>query len=624
MAILCAEISSPSGTRYVSLGQYCTRPDDTPSNVLFDPRLVDVIYERALTFPVWTRGGTGSAISSVELVNADGALDSWLGEAWKDRRILFRSVAPRAAYSTATLVGSVIIERIEAAALNRVRFVCRSTLERIAKNITNAYTVGINNIQVRSQSKPMSLGRVRWSDPRPQRVASGFVKGLYDVADDLFEELLEVRQRGALESRNDSPLLTGGGYFEDQFEGRGFLFGTQNYRLAAEVRGTVRREATITTNPTFPTATAGVPDGWTVTVDGDSTVDYLGAGAVQLKGENATCRLEQAHTMVTGARYQIEVGVTETTNSLLDITYGGTALRRVGDIVGRTIICSFTAAAGVTMLGVGIAVGVTATATISAIRVFRIHRIDSLSEMMRFVAIARLGLVEDDIDLTAAAAIEATSAYRLAFASTGDVNGDVLLKRAALSYGAGLFQDRFGKLRPARLKAPATSADFELSEWQVPSILGYTADTADGLSTRLNYGRNYAVHSDEDMTGITDQALRADLGREVRTVTTTVSLHSSYAGDAAKRDPLDSLLSEQSDAQAEIDRICGLYTVPRCFISIRARVDSAETAYTIEPGQTVRLTHRRYGLSAGRNFLVVMARSTFTTGSIDLMLWGAA
>lgn len=613
--IFCASLDAPGGMRYTANEPYATHPTDTPADELFLGNLVVVVCERAVSFQHWSRQNTGAAISVVEHINRDGALDSWLNENWKGVRINFAIVEPRAAWSTSQQIASVVIERIETGENTRLRHVCRSAMEHMSKAVTRTYGISTFNEQLRNQTQPLVLGRVRWADPRPRRLNSVSVRGLYDVTDDVFEGIAEVRHRGVPQSANVSPLLTGGGYFEDQTECYGFRFGAQGFRLAAEVRGNIRREATITDDPAFATSLAS----WDVSVAGGSTITWISAGVVDMSGDNDTCRLDQVHTLVTGARYQLEVVIDNTTNSGVDLMYGATVLRTVEGITLRTILATFVAAAGIDTVGLEIPSSRTSTCRVTAIRVYPIFRIDSLSEVLRFCT-ARTGLSDADIDLTACAAIEAESPYRLAFATTSEMNGDVLARRAATSYGCALFQDLNGKIKPVRLKAPAAIADVEVFERQVLNIR-FEDDTAPGLSTRMHYGENHVQHSDDDMSGITDPALRAELSNGVRVATSTVALHAFYAA-ASGRPPLDSMLSEGADALAEINRLNALYTVKRFFVSGRIRVDESTAPYSIQPGMTIKLWHHRFGFSASVNVWIALARSQTSAGGVDFVGWG--
>jgi hypothetical protein len=310
---------------------------------------------------------------------------------------------------------------------------------------------------------------------------------------------------------------------------------------------------------------------------------------------------------------------------VLSLYYGGTIIRSVENVVSGTIVASFIAQAGVDGIGVGYPAGASGTSTINAVYLYPCERIDSLAEIIRFAGVTRGNLSTGDLDTTALAAVDTATGYAIGWHSNGgEVRGIDLANLAAQSFGVAIFQDGSGKLAPVQIDTPAVSADFALDELDILDIT-WEADTAPGLSTRMHYGRNYAPHSDDDVALVSvatpaGALFASQLKQEVLTVTTTETLDAVYA-DAADREPLESILSEQADAQAEIDRLCALYTVPRAFYTVKAFVESG-TTHTIEPGDTVEVTHSRYGLSAGVNLLVVAARSDFLGNSVDLVLWG--
>lgn len=626
--ILLAVIAASGGDRYYATEEYCTRAADTPANTLFTGRLVDAIYERAVSFPVWDRAGGGQAISYLELVNVDGALDSWLTDDWKDVRITLKVVEQRAAYSTATQVGVCVIDRLEAPSRDRIRFVCRSAFERLEKVITQTYSNAVTNEAVRGNPQPITLGRVRWLDPvnRTLNDTTGSTRAVYDVADGFFEDITQLYERGALENESNTPLVTNTSptYFIAQdSNGYGFLFREQTGRLAAEIRGQIRREANIANAPTFPTG-SGNPDNWDVTEGGSGAVTWVSAGVVTIYGDGtAPTNITQDTTLASGKVYQLVVH--GSTGGVLSLYYGGTIIRSVENVVSGTIVASFIAQAGVDGIGVGYPAGASGTSTINAVYLYPANRIDTLAEVIRFAGVTRGNLSTGDIDSTALAAIDTATGYAIGWHSNGgEVRGIDLANLATQSFGVAIFQDGSGKLAPVQIDTPAVSADFALDELDILDIT-WEADTAPGLSTRMYYGRNYAPHSDDDVALVSvatpaGALFASQLKQEVLTVTTTETLDAIYA-DAADREPLESILSEQADAQAEIDRLCALYTVPRAFYTIKAFVESG-TTHTIEPGATVEVTHSRYGLSAGVNLLVVAARSDFLGNAVDLVLWG--
>lgn len=634
-SILLAVIAASGGDRYYATEEYCTRSTDSPANTLFAGRLVDAVYERAVSFHVWNRAGGGQAISYLDLVNTDGALDSWLTETWRDVRITLSVVTARAAYSTATRVGVCVVDRIEAPNDKTIRFICRSVFERLEKTITNDYSTSVTNEQLRSKPKPITLGRVRWLEPKNWRLndSAGSTRGAYDVADDFFESIVELRERGDSQDEANTSLVTNSSpeYFVLNgnnaslgIEAYGFLFREQDGRLAAEIRGQLRRVSQLVTNETFPSASGGNPAGWLIGEAGAGAVTWVSAGNITITGDGTGATgIAQNLTLTVGEVYQIEVDITSITG-VISIVTGTTTLRQISAVAGKH--CVSFVYSSLAVVSLQYLTGSSGTATIAAFRCYSTKRIASLTEIVRFAGVTRGSLSTGDLDLTALAAIDTATPYAIGWFSQGqEVRGIDLVTLAGQSFGTAIFQDASGKLKPVRIQAPAGSADFELDELSITSI-GYEADNATGLSTKMEYGRNYAQHSADDVAGLGASSttaialLKAELQRDVLSVTTTETLHAIYA-DALDRKPLKSILSEQADAQDEIDRICALYTQKRAFYTLQAFVQEA-SAHTIEPGHTVQVTHSRYGLSSGVNLLVVTARSDFLGNVIDLVLWG--
>lgn len=632
--IILLAIIAPIGggsTRYYATEQYATRNADTPANTLFEGRLVDAIYERAVAFPAWDRAGGSQPISYLELVNVDGALDDWLTEDWRDIRITLKIVVAQAAYSTATQVGVCVVDRIEAPSASTVRLVCRSVYERLEKTITTAYSDSVTNEVLRNQPKPITLGRVRWCDPANYTLndSAGSARGLYDVADGYFESLLEVRARGSLLTEAQERLLISTpNYFVRQGDTWGFIRrSTTETRLACEVRGQIRRVSQIATNSDFPTASGGKPAGWTSVEGADGVITWDSAGAVIIESVGTSAvYIAQTQTLTTGAVYQLEVSISAASlTGVLSISIGSTMLRSLDATDGVHQVC-FVADGITSDIRVGFLSGASGEVVLNHFKCWAVKRIATLAEVVTFAGVTRGSLADADLDSTALAAIDTAAGYAIGWHSSGDaVRGIDLVTLAAQSFGVAIFQSANGTLKPVRIAAPAGSADFTLNEFSILDIT-YEADTAPGLSARMQYGRNYAPHSVDDCgdlpasTTAAISLLKAELQREVSVVTTTESLHAVYA-EAQERDPLPSLLSEEANAQTEIDRLCALYTTPRAFYTLRAFVDSG-TTHTIEPGDTVAVTHSRYGLSSGVNLLVVAARSDFLGNAIDLVLWG--
>lgn len=195
------------------------------------------------------------------------------------------------------------------------------------------------------------------------------------------------------------------------------------------------------------------------------------------------------------------------------------------------------------------------------------------------------------------------------------------------SYCASSWQDNTGLLRCARLIAPESIApQLELSRAMLGDDLTWTYDSAPNLTRRMGYRPNAAPMSASDfVTDLVDVPMsrRIELMRPYRgLVYSAVPMHARYSA-AERRDPFPSLFYMQADAQAEIDHVCGLYSVERRFYSWRSVGDYDDTLLTLMPGQIVNVTYDRYGLSAGRNLLVVSVQRNPSTRRLSLRLWGA-
>lgn len=624
------------GDWYYSTEQYATRNADTPANVLFEGRLVDAVYERSASFAQWNRGGGTGAVSYLELINTDGGLDSWLALTWKDIRVTLYMVTAQAAYSTATQLGVCVIDRIVAPSQTRVRLVCRSVFERLEQVITDVYPDTVTNEGLRGKPKPITLGRVRWVQGLNPTLndSGGSQRGIWDLCDGPFESILELRANGALQTESQSALVTNASpqYFIIQDEspdewtsasGYGYFLREQDRRQAAEVRGQVRRGANNVNDPEFSAGSGGNPTNFDIQEGGGGSVTWNSAGNVTIIGDGANATyIAQDQPITVGQLYQLEVEIS-TLTGVLSMYYGATILRSIDTTNAIRATVAFTGVGGTDDIRIGFSASAGGTAVITAVRCFPVYRINTLAEIVTFAAVTRGQLSSGDLDGTALAAIDTAAGYEIGWHSMGaEVRGIDLVTLAARSFGCSIFQNRSGDLVPVRIANPSGTADFDLDEFSIVEI-GYEADDAPGLSSKMYYGRNYSVHSVEETDGLsaaTYPALRAELQQDVRVVTTTETLHATYA-EAEDREPLESLLSEEADAQAEIDRLCALYTTARAFYTIRAFVQDA-TAHTIEPGHTVAVTHSRYGLSGGVNLLVVAARSDFLSNAVDLVLWG--
>lgn len=190
-------------------------------------------------------------------------------------------------------------------------------------------------------------------------------------------------------------------------------------------------------------------------------------------------------------------------------------------------------------------------------------------------------------------------------------------------YCASTWQSATGVMRTVRLIAPeAVAAVSELQAAQLDSDLVWAYDQAPNLSRRMGYRPNAQTMGSADfVTDVVDVPMsrRAELMQAFRGVVySAVALHARY--DAAdRRDPVPSGFWRREDAQAEIDRVCGLYAVERRFYTWTGRLTTGLPAI----GDVVTVYYPAYGMDAGRKLLVVALQPNRATGRVMIRFWGA-
>ncbi|MEO7221123.1 MAG: hypothetical protein ABIY37_01485, partial [Devosia sp.] len=160
--------------RYSSSG-YRTKPGDTPASTLYAAVLIDPgSFERSLFGGKKTLGNGQINFGSIDLANADGALDDLLGYGFDGRTVRILRVASLSdAYSTATVVLRATVQRLDSdAAMSRLRVrLYDRRLELDEPLQTNRYTgettsggivghLADGTANMKDQPKPLLYGKV--------------------------------------------------------------------------------------------------------------------------------------------------------------------------------------------------------------------------------------------------------------------------------------------------------------------------------------------------------------------------------------------------------------------------------------------------------------------------------
>ena len=189
---------------------------------------------------------------------------------------------------------------------------------------------------------------------------------------------------------------------------------------------------------------------------------------------------------------------------------------------------------------------------------------------------------QSDYDATGAQAIDAATKYvgGVAYHSSETPMCQAAKQKVLDSWGAMDYPTRNGKISIFRLEAPedASSVAGTLFAYDVLDYLICTPDNAEGLSTRLSGGYQPDPYSESDFANVT----QSDVPQQVRklleqpyqwTATSSVPLAEKYQY-AETVSPLLSVFDVEADGQAEITRMCSLYTKERHFYVGTFKVDS--------------------------------------------------
>lgn len=134
--------------------------------------------------------------------------------------------------------------------------------------------------------------------------------------------------------------------------------------------------------------------------------------------------------------------------------------------------------------------------------------------------------------------------------------------------------------------------------------------------TRVGYRRNYTVQSDGLFAAVPED-VRQRLGREWDIAEASSIGTRTLHPLALDPDIEGTLMTVGSDARAEAARRLAMFGVP----AKRLRVTAFRRAWTLRPGDTVRLTHPRFGLAAGRDLLVLAVSRRVSSRDTELTLW---
>ena len=240
-----------------------------------------------------------------------------------------------------------------------------------------------------------------------------------------------------------------------------------------------------------------------------------------------------------------------------------------------------------------------------------------IAEIMR-----RAGIADSEWDRASAEAIDEYEG--IGWATAEQVPVSKPLDDVLPSYGACFAQGNDGLFRVYRMVDPATITPAGIiTRDDFFGDLRTDLDEAPGLTNQFGLQRNETVLDASDFvddfdpdTGI-DLAQRARLSRRYREIVATAAPFADSYANAYNGGALGTRFVRIADAQAELERMCAIYTAERRFWTAEVPLDAP-----YEIGQVWTLVYPYYGLAEGKNMMVVRLAIDYINRKATLTLWG--
>lgn len=246
----------------------------------------------------------------------------------------------------------------------------------------------------------------------------------------------------------------------------------------------------------------------------------------------------------------------------------------------------------------------------------------TLTDFFREIIEERFGADQSTYSISDLQKIDADSGYAgIGFNATTPITVRDSLEMSLSSYTACAYVDEENDLRVIRLTDPDGETSVgTITEDDLLDDLSCSPDLAPGLSTQMNFRRNWEVLNKTDFVSdfiVVPMSTRQALSQKYQGIAASAIQLGPMYSHAVYADPQGTLLDEQADAQAEIDRIIAYYSTPRYFYQTQL-----STELDIKLGQVWTLDHPRYGLAGGRKLMVCKIIRRPLSGTIGITLRG--
>lgn len=213
-----------------------------------------------------------------------------------------------------------------------------------------------------------------------------------------------------------------------------------------------------------------------------------------------------------------------------------------------------------------------------------------------------------DIDTANFASFASNFTQPVGAYADGRTNVLSLCRNLASSVGAQLVMSRTGKLRLIQLTAPTNGVAVGENQMIVKSLKIKERPFVKA-AVMLGFNKNWTVQENL-LTTIPEEHKKLYATEWLTATAASTQVQSTYKLNAAPVQ-VDTMLLRRTDAQAEAQRRLNLWSVPRTIFEFEA---TNELLGQLELGTAITLTHKRFGLEAGKPGTVVSLTHDWLTG----------
>lgn len=604
-------LSIGSGTRYFSDSEYGDPDGDGIPRRWYTARIVgDVQFRRATSTPFWG-SGSDNAIGTIDLANADGALDNLAIDDVDGAIVSLYRVRSDHGIESAVLLATAAVARIEPLGRTVLRITTRDMATLLDVPIHRALYPDTAPEALRGQPRPLCIG----SPLSVPAVLSDAVDYIYDVHDSDDFTLLRVREGGVVMTPTTD-----------------YVQATYGFELLDIPQSLIVADVTAGATTTTEVIGAALGDfdtdltGWTVSTSGGGSVTW-NAGEVDFATPaGGTASMVVASAVVELGRYDWSVVVSGLTGSLQVVAAGAVVavITADGSYEGD-FVATADGSFGFEFVGESEISDrpEPMAATIDTVRLDRIASAGNAAAALQTI-VGRAGLAPDTLDFGSLIRLRNNRPWPMSLWEQSGRTAREALDDICRSVLGGSWTTATGRIAVSYLQNPAAlTPTLTIQRWRITTEIDIQRDEAPGLTDVVRGARNWQPYTEDqllDAVSVDDRgALTADY-RISRRATGGVSAELGPR-DGAERG-LETLLDDAADVQECADIIGQLYPPtgrPR-FLAFRAVLTDAEIA-SLSPLQTVvSVDVDRYGIS-DTPWLLVSVDGSGRSRECALRLW---